>query len=58
MVCKYTTLPALRKWTNYKSSSKWTIFSLAARVFITVTVSWLPWYNMYFSYDEENCPGT
>ena len=51
----YAATCALRKWTDYRASSKWVLIGFIVRVFITVFASWLPWYGLFFD-DEDQRP--
>jgi hypothetical protein len=52
----YTAMRALRKWHNYRTSCKWTVMAFAIRVVLTITMSWLPWYAIFFSEDMDTRP--
>merc|ERR1712096_458087 len=53
LVTFYTAFRALRQWTVYKESLKWTIIGLSFRISVTLIMSFLPWYQMIFGDDSR-----
>jgi hypothetical protein len=54
LVSLWAVLKALHNWKAYTESAGWTMFGFVIRVTVTVLMTWVPWYYIFF--DDEEFP--